>query len=223
MTLASIGATPVKTVIDSHWHFDHTDNNGSLHAAGASILAHANTQKRMSESHTLAVLGMHFPPSPVGARPQQIFQQTHKLSANGQSLLLTHLAPAHTDTDISIHFQEANVLHTGDVFFNGFFPYIDQGTGGSLAGMIASSGKLLTMVDSGTKIVPGHGALGSKADLAKFHDMLTNVQTRFQKLKSAGKSLQEAVAAKPLADLDPVWGKGNFNGDAFVQIAYPTV
>lgn len=223
MTLASMSAAPVKTVIDSHWHFDHSDNNESLHAAGATIMGHANTKKRMSEDHTLAVLGMHFPPSPAAARPSQVFEQTRNLSANGQNLTLTHLPPAHTDTDIATHFQEANVLHCGDVFFNGMFPYIDQGTGGSLAGMIAGSAKLLTMVDDKTKVIPGHGALGTKADLAKFHEMLLTARERLQKLRASGKTLEEAVAAKPFADLDPVWGKGNFNGDAFVHIAYPTI
>jgi cyclase len=219
-TLDGISNAPLKFVIDTHWHFDHTDNNAPLHAAGATVLAHENTKRRMSEPHDLPVFGLHFDPSPADALPQQTFTTNHKLEANGETLTLQHFAPAHTDTDISIHFQKANVIHMGDTFFNGFYPYIDSGTGGKISGMIAAADKILPLANNDTKIVPGHGPLGDKADVTKFRDMLVTARDRIQKLKSAGKSAQEAVAAKPLADLDPVWGKGRINGDAFVQVAY---
>jgi cyclase len=219
-TLDGISKAPVKTAIDTHWHFDHTDNNASLRAAGATVLAHENTKKRMSEAHTLPVLGLSFLPSPAAALPQQTFKDSKKLQVNGESLTLMHVPPAHTDSDIYIHFQKANVLQTGDIFFNGIYPYIDPGTGGNISGVIASADKLLAVVDNNTKIVPGHGPLGSKGDVVKYRDMLITVRDRIQKLKSSGKSMQEAVAAKALADLDPVWGKAFFNGDAFTQIVY---
>jgi cyclase len=221
--LDSIGKAPVKTVIDTHWHFDHSDNNASLRAAGATLVAHENTKKRMSETHSLAVLNLTFAPSPSAALPQQTFAQTHKIMMNGETVSLVHVPPAHTDSDIYIHFEKGNVLQTGDVFFNGIYPYIDDGTGGSVSGMIAGATKLLAVADNHTKIVPGHGALGNKADLMKYRDMLTTVRGRLQKLKSTGKSVDEAVAAKPLNDLDPVWGKGLFNSDTFIQIAYPAL
>ena len=219
-SLDTIGEAPVKTVINTHWHFDHVDNNASLHAAGATILAHQNTKKRMSEAHDLPVLGLHFSPSPTEALPQQTFATTRKLQANGETLLLEHLAPAHTDTDLFVHFQKANVIHMGDTFFNGIYPYIDASTGGKVSGMIAAAEKVLPLANDSTKIVPGHGPLGGKADLVKFRDMLAAAGDRVQKLKSAGQSAQEAVAAKPLADLEDAWGKGLFNGDVFVQILY---
>jgi cyclase len=221
--LDAIGKAPVKTAIDTHWHFDHSDNNASLRAAGATLVAHENTKKRMSETHTLAVLNLTFEPSPAGALPQQTFAQTHKITMNGETVSLVHIPPAHTDSDIYIHFEKGNILQTGDIFFNGMFPYIDDETGGSVSGMIAGATKLLAVADANTKIVPGHGALGNKADLMKYRDMLTTVRDRLQKLKSSGKSVQEAVAAKPLDDLDPVWGKGLFNSDTFIQIAYPAL
>src|SRR5712664_3733246 len=179
--LDGLGNAPLKYVIDTHWHFDHTDNNAPLHAAGATVLAHENTKKRMSEPHDLPVLGLHFDPSPAEALPQQTFAASHKLQANGETLALQHVAPAHTDTDIYVHFQKAGNY---------------------------------------TKIVPGHGPLGNKADLAKFRDMLITSRERVQKLKSAGKSVQEAVAEKPFADLDPVWGNGILNGDQWVHVVY---
>src|SRR5712664_1356788 len=200
--LDGLGNAPVKYVIDTHWHFDHTDNNAHLHAAGATVLAHENTKKRMSELHDLPVFGLHLDPSPAEALPQQTFAASHKLEANGETLALQHLAPAHTDTDIYIHFQKANVIHMGDTFFNGFYPYIDSSTGGKISGMIAAADKVLPLAGNYTKIVPGHGPLGNKAGLAKFRDMLVTARERLQKLKSAGKSAQEAVAEKPFADLD---------------------
>jgi len=221
--LDAIGKAPVKTAIDTHWHFDHSDNNAALRAVGATLVAHENTKKRMSETHTLAVLNLTFPPSPAEALPQQTFAQNHKITMNGESVSLVHIPPAHTDSDIYIHFEKANVIQTGDVFFNGMFPYIDDGTGGSVSGMIAASTKLLAAADNNTKIVPGHGPLGNKADVMKFRDMLTTVRDRLQKLKSSGKTVEEAVAAKPIDDLDPVWGKGLFNSAAFIQIAYPAL
>jgi cyclase len=219
-TLDGIGSAPLKFVIDSHWHFDHTDNNAPLHAAGATVLAHENTKKRMSEPHDLPVFGMHFDPSPAEALPQQTFAANHKLEGNGEMLTLQHFAPAQTDTDIYIHFQKGNVIHMADTFFNGMYPYIDSSTGGKIGGMIAAADRILPLADNYTKIVPGHGPLGNKVDLAKFRDMLVTARDRVQKLKSAGKPAQEAVAGKPLADLDPVWGKGLLNSDQFVQLVY---
>jgi glyoxylase-like metal-dependent hydrolase (beta-lactamase superfamily II) len=221
--LAAIGNAPIKTAIDTHWHFDHSDNNASLRAAGATLVAHVNTKKRMSETHTLAVLNMTFPPSPAEALPQQTFEQSHKIAMNGETVSLVHIPPAHTDSDIYLHFEKGNVLQCGDVFFNGSYPYIDSGTGGSVSGMIAGATKLLAVADANTKIVPGHGPLGNKADLTKFRDMLIAARAKLQKVKASGKSVDEAVAAKPLADLDAVWGKGLIDGPSFIQIAYPAL
>jgi cyclase len=218
--LDGLGNAPLKFVVDTHWHFDHTDNNAPLHAAGATVLAHENTKKRMSEPHDLPAFGMHFAPSPEDALPQQTFSAGHKLQLNKEALSLQHFAPAHTDGDIYVHFQQANVIHMGDTFFNGMYPYIDSSTGGNVSGMIAAADKGLAVANNYTKIVPGHGPLGNKGDLTKFREMLVTVRDRVQKLKSAGKSMQEAVAEKPLADLDAQWGKGLLNTDLFVQVAY---
>jgi cyclase len=219
-TLDGIGSAPVKTVIDTHWHFDHTDNNAPLHAAGATVLAHENTKKRMSESHDLPILGVHFDPSPADALPQETFAAGHRLKANGESLTLQHFAPAHTDTDIYVLFEKANVIHMGDTFFNGIYPFIDSGTGGKINGMIAAADKILGLVSKDTKIIPGHGPLGNKEDLTKFRAMLVTTRDRVQKLKAAGKSADEVVAAKPFADLDAAWGKGLLNSDAYAQVVY---
>jgi cyclase len=230
--LDGLGSAPVEYVIDTHWHFDHTDNNAHLHAKGATVLAHENTTKRMSEPHDLPVLyreadgalaSLHFDPSPAEALPQQTFATSYQLQANGEILALQHVAPAHTDTDIYVHFQNANVISMGDLFFNGMYPYIDPGTGGKITGNIAACDEILSLAGNDTKIVAGHGPLGNKADLTKFRNMLVTSRDRVEKLKSAGKSAQEAVAEKPFADLDPIWGNGIINGEQWVQIAYLTL
>jgi cyclase len=230
--LDGLGDAPVKCVIDTHWHFDHTDNNAPLHAGGATVIAHENTKMRMSEPHDLPVLyrgpdgalaGLHFDPSPAEALPQQTFTDGYKLQANGETLVLQHVAPAHTDTDIYVLFEKANVIQMGDLFFNQMYPYIDPGTGGKITGMIAAADKILSLADNDTRIVAGHGPLGNKADLTKFQDMLVTSRDRVERLKSAGKSAEEAVAEKPFADLDPAWGNGIINSEQWVQIVYLTL
>jgi glyoxylase-like metal-dependent hydrolase (beta-lactamase superfamily II) len=230
--LDGLGNAPLKYVINTHWHFDHTDNNAPLHAAGATVLAHENTKKDMSEPHDLPVLyrgpdgalsGLHFDPSPLEALPQQTFATSYKLQANGETLALQHVAPAHTDSDIYVHFQKANVISMADLFFNGMYPYIDPGTGGNINGMIAAADKILSLADNDTKIVAGHGPLGNKADLTKSRDMLITSRDRVEKLRSTGKSALEAVAEKPFADLDSAWGQGIINSDQWVQIVYLTL
>ncbi len=221
-SLKGLGA-PVKTVINTHWHFDHTDNNASLRAGGAMLVAHENTKLRMTQPHHLAVLELDFPPSPATALPQRVFKEGYKLEANGEKLAVVHVPPAHTDTDVAVRFEQANVLHTGDVFFNGFYPYIDGSTGGRVDGVIEATDRLLSLADADTKVVPGHGPLGTKADLAKYRDMVSTAADRVRKLKASGKSVEEVTAAKPLADLDADWGKGRLNGDTFVKVVYLTL
>jgi cyclase len=221
--LDGLGNAPLKYAIDTHWHFDHTDNNAPLHAAGATVLAHENTKKHMSASQDIPILGFHFPPSPANAQPQQTFASSYKLPANGEALTLQYFSPAHTDSDIYVHFEKANVIHMGDTFFNGMYPFIDAGTGGKINGVIAAADKALALADNNTRIVPGHGGLGNKADLTKYRDMLVTARDRVQKLKSEGKSAQEAAATKPLADLDATWAKGMLSSDLFIQVIYLTL
>lgn len=219
--LDELGAQPIKLLIDSHWHFDHTDNNESFRKAGAAILAHVNTKKRLSETHD--VLGMHFPPSPAGALPTQTFTDTHKLKMNTDDIEAGRIPPAHTDTDIYVRFSRGNALHMGDVFFSGMYPFFDVSTGGNIDGMIVGATLGIKMSDNATKIVPGHGPLADKAALTSYRDMLATVRDRVQKLKTSGRSVKDAVAAKPTADLDGTWGKGFMPADAFVELVYNTL
>jgi len=221
-SLKSFGSR-VKVVINTHWHFDHTDNNAPLRAVGATVVAHENTRRRMSAPQHIAILDLDFPPSPAAALPQRVFGDRFGLEANGMRLELTHVAPAHTDTDVIVRFEQANVLHAGDVFFNGRYPLIDGYTGGRVDGMIAACDRLLRLADADTKIVPGHGPLGTRAELVKYRDMLVTAADRVRKLKASGKSLEESIAAKPFTDLDADWASGRYKGDDFVKIVYLTL
>jgi len=217
----ALDGQPVKTLIDTHWHFDHTDNNANFRAAGAAIVAHANTKKRMGESHDL--LGMHFNPSPAAALPTSTFTQKHALRANGEEIALTYVPPAHTDTDIFVHYAKRNVLHMGDTFFNGMYPFLDAGTGGHINGMIGAAERGLAIANATTKIVPGHGPLADRAVLESYRAMLTTVRDRVRTQKGAGRTLAEVQAAKPTAEFDAVWGKGMMLPDNFVALVYGTL
>ena len=220
-TLDGLDGSPIKSLIDTHWHFDHADNNANFRKAGAGVIAHENTAKRLMQPHDL--LGMHFDPAPTAALPTQTFGAGLTLNANGEQIQIRHVAPAHTDTDVLVFFPKANVLHMGDVFFNGMYPFIDASTGGQISGMIAGVDAGLKIANAQTKIVPGHGPLARRPSLEAFGRMLTGVRDGVQKLKAAGKTLAEVQAAKPSAAFDAAWGKGMMPPDDFVALVYDTL
>jgi len=210
-------------LINTHWHGDHTGGNEGLHAAGFTIAAHQNTRERLSQPQAMKMFHRDVPPSPAGALPTVTFDDAMKIWRNGDELDLVHFAPAHTDTDIYIWFQNNDVLHVGDIWFNGIYPFIDEGTGGSIGGMIRAAEKALAVAGPSTKIIPGHGPLGAKAEFQKYHDMLATVRDKVAALKAAGASEQETVVKKPTAEFDAAMGKGIMNGDQFTGVVYRTL
>ena len=219
--LDKLGNERIATLIDTHWHFDHADNNASFRKAGAAIVAHENTRKRLSQTHEL--LGMKFPAAPPDALPTQTFPNVHTIDANGEKITLGHIPPAHTDTDIYIKFQNANVLHLGDVFFNGSYPFIDASTGGSIGGMINGAEMGARMADGKTRIVPGHGPVGDLVALNKYRDVLITVRDRVAKLKKSGQTLEQVIAAAPSKEFDATWGAGFMNAAQFLGLVYNTL
>jgi cyclase len=220
--IAGVGSDAPHALINTHWHIDHVDGNEGMHAAGYKVIAHDKTRTRMSEPAEMKLFHMTIPAYPSGAIPSTTFADTLKHDHNGDTVELVHYDPAHTDTDIYIHFQNADVLHLGDIFFNKSYPFIDEGSSGSISGTISAAQKSLGLAGEKTKIIPGHGPLGDKADLKAYVDMLSTVRDKVASLKKSGASEQEVIAKKPTADLDSAWAKGG-TPDMFIGIVYRTV
>jgi glyoxylase-like metal-dependent hydrolase (beta-lactamase superfamily II) len=222
--IASINKDPIKQLINTHWHFDHTGGNDWLHQAGASILAHENTRKHLSVDTRVEGWFYTFPAAPSGAIPTTVFQNEHTVHANGATLALKHYDPAHTDSDISVHFTEADVFHTGDTFWNREYPFIDYSTGGSIDGQIRAAEANLTKVSATTLVIPGHGAVTTgKTDLTLFRDVLTEAREKVAKLKKQGRTLEEVIAAKPTAAHDAEWGQAFQSPQSFLGWVYQGV
>ena len=176
--IAGVSTDAPHALINTHWHIDHVDGNEGMHAAGYKVIAHDKTKTRMSEPAEMKLFHMTIPTYPAGAIPSTTFADTLKNTHNGDTVELVHYDPAHTDTDIYIHFQNADVLHLGDIFFNKSYPFIDEGSGGSIGGTISAAQKSLGLAGDKTKIIPGHGPLGDKADLKAYIDMLSTVRDK---------------------------------------------
>jgi cyclase len=218
-----IDALPLKYLINTHWHFDHTDGNGKFHESGAAIVATDKTRERLSTPQYVDALQLHFPSSPAAALPTRTLNGAFTFYHDGEEILLQALPPAHTDTDLFVYFHNADVLHAGDVFFNGFYPLIDYSTGGNANGYVDSMSKMIAAAKDSTKIIPGHGPVGSKGDLVAAHDMLATVRDRVAAAKRSGKSVDETVALKPSAEFDAKYGKGLLNPDLFITILYKSL
>lgn len=222
--LAELGGEPVAHLINTHWHFDHADGNEWLHAAGAKIIAHENTRKHLSVVQRVEDWDYNFLASSTGALPAEIFAKEHQLRLNGASIALKYYGPAHTDSDVSVMFDEANILHVGDTFWNGIYPFIDYSTGGSIDGMIAASDANLAMAKSDTIIIPGHGnPVSNKAELQGFRDMLVAIRDNVGNLKKQGKTRDETVAAKPTAAFDAKFGQFLVDPGYFTRLVYEGV
>jgi len=218
--LASISSDPIKHLINTHWHFDHTDGNEWLHSAGAAILAQEKTRKHLSTTTRVEGWNFTFPPAPAGAIPAEVFENERMVHLNGTTIALKHYAPAHTDSDISVHFTDADILHVADTFWNGYYPFIDYSTGGSIDGMIRATEANLARVTDKMIVIPGHGAVANRSQLVFYRDLLVGTRDKVDALKKQGKSLDEIIAAKPTAATDAEWGNGfrspkDFIGDVF--------
>lgn len=222
--LADLGADPVTHLVNTHWHFDHADGNEWLHSIGAKIIAQNNTKKHLSSIQRVEDWDYNFLPSPAGAIPSEVFENEKTLKLNGQTIELKHYAPAHTDSDISVMFSEVNVLHTGDTFWNGIYPFIDYSTGGSIDGTIKATEANVARVADDTIIIPGHGKpVSNKTELKDSRDMLVAIRDKVANLKKQGKSRDETVAAKPTAAFDTKWGQFVIDGDYFTRLVYEGV
>ena len=221
--LAGLSSDPIKHLINTHFHFDHTDGNEWLHAAGAAILAHENTRKHLATATRVEGWDFTFPPLPAGGIPTTVFSDQKTLHLNGVTMALKYYPPAHTDGDISVHFTEADVFHTGDTWWNGYYPFIDYSNGGSIDGMIRATEANLAHVTEKTIIIPGHGPVAGISQLTVYRDLLGTVREKVATLKKQGRSLTEIVAAKPTAAYDAKWGAGFMNPANFTGLVFQGV
>ena len=221
--VAKLTARPVRFVINTHWHFDHTGGNENYGKASAVIVAHDNVRKRMSVEQVNEFLKRTFPPSPAAALPVITFADSVTLHLNGDVVEVTHVAPAHTDGDVVVRFTKANVIHMGDLYMNGMYPFVDISSGGKVDGLVAAADQVLAMANDQTKIIPGHGPLATKATLKEFRDVVATVRDRVRKEMSAGKSLADIQASGPSKEFDAKWGNGFIKPDQFVALVYTSL
>ena len=226
--LSAVGALAspnpaLRFLVNTHWHFDHTSGNENFVKAGATLIAHEGVRRLLAEDQVMHALGgREVPAAPELARPVLSFNDRMNLDLNGDLIHLVHLADAHTDGDIIVHFRDADVVHMGDIFFNGMYPFIDIDNGGNLPGMVQALEEVLAHTRETTLFIPGHGPLAQRADLQAYTDMLRTVRTRIQRLIEAGKSREEVIAEKPTAEFDATWGsQGGFTEpDNWVGLVY---
>lgn len=219
----AVGGDFPKFLINTHYHGDHTGGNENLGKGGTLIISHDNVRDRLRNGAFIREFNMKMAAVDPAGLPVITFSEDISFHLNGDTVQAIHVPHSHTDGDAIIYFSSANVIHAGDVIFSGFYPFIDVSHGGSIKGMINGVKLILSLSDENTKIIPGHGPLTNRAELSSYLTMLETAYERLRKLKADGKTAQEAIAAKPLADLEEEWGDGLFNGDKWIEIIYPGV
>jgi cyclase len=221
--VAALSPRPIRFVLNTHWHGDHTGGNENLGKGGTLIVAHDNVRRRMSTEQFVAAFNQKTPPSPAAALPVVTFNDAVTFHLNGDEVHAFHVPPAHTDGDAIVHFRRANVVHMGDVYFNGMYPFVDLSSGGSVDGVIAAADRVLGITNDATRIIPGHGPLSTPAELRSYRDMLVAVRDRVREMVRGGRTLEEVKAARPTAAFDAKWGKGFITPERFVETVYRSV
>lgn len=219
----AITPQPIKYVLNTHWHFDHTGGNEGFGKAGIQIVAQENTFKRMSTSQVMPAMDMKFDPSPAVALPVLTYSDNSTLRVNGMTTRMIHLPDAHTDTDAMIVFKEANIIHTGDVYTRATYPFVDTANGGTLRGMIKARKAILALTNAETQVIPGHGSLSNPDELKASIAMLEVMEKRTTAAIRSGKTLAQFVASNPTADYDAVYAPRPDQGKVFATRAYEDI
>jgi cyclase len=219
-TIAEIGGNNPRFILNTHYHPDHVGGNKAYDNTNTAIVSHDNTRSRLAKTTVIKAFNVKNAPYPTTALPNVTYSDAMTFQMNGETLRVVHFPNAHTDGDSVVYFEDANVVHTGDLFFNGMYPFIDVDNGGDIIGLIAAVQELIATTDENTKIIPGHGPLASRADLIAFQDMLTFSNASVRDLKKEGKSVEQAIAADPLVDYDTKWGGGIFSTAKWLELLY---
>jgi cyclase len=221
--LTAISPRPLRFVLNTHWHGDHTGGNENLGNTGVLIVAHDNVRKRMSVDQFNKTFNSTTKASPKAALPVVTFTEEVTFHVNGDDIRAFHVPPAHTDGDAVVYWQKANVFHMGDTFFNGMYPFIDVSSAGSLDGMIGAADIVLRLANASSKIIPGHGELSDRAGLQAYRDMLVAVRDKMKSAMAGGKTKEQVIAAKPTAAYDAKWGNGFLKPEQFAGIVFETM
>lgn len=218
--LGRIRPGPITYLVNTHWHWDHTDGNSWAHEDGAIIVAHPNTARHLGETIRVVEWGHTFEPLAAGFRPTRLISEVRTIEFAGETVDIRPYMASHTDGDLSVYFRKADVLVTGDTWWNGMYPFIDYVAGGSIDGMIAAAEANLAMITAKTKVIPGHGPIGGAPEMKEFRDMLVAVRARVAALKAKGMTLEQIVAAAPTAPFDAKWGGGIITPSLFTELVY---
>ena len=218
--VATISNLPIKYLINTHYHGDHTGGNEAFAKDGVTIVSQVNVKTRLAAGTTDGLTGAKTPPAAPGALPTDTYEVFSKIRLPGRVADLKHIRNAHTDGDTYVWFKTANVLATGDTFTNGRYPNIDFANGGDIKGMIAAADAYLKLTNAKTRIVPGHGPIADKAALTEYRTMLVTARDRMAKLVKDGKSEADVIAAKPFADLDKKWAPTELAATNFIRVVY---
>ncbi|WP_163338150.1 MBL fold metallo-hydrolase [Desulfopila sp. IMCC35008] len=222
-TIKSLGGTHPRFLINTHYHADHTGGNENIGQGGTLIFSHDNVRERLVTGSYLEPFEAQLEPTQAPGLPVVTFSEGISFHINGETVAAIHVGHAHTDGDSFIIFENANIIHAGDLFFNGFYPFIDVHHGGSLKGMIRGVEELMSLSDDNTRIIPGHGPLADKNQLRQYQKMLQTAYDRLRVLKADGYSAKDAAEENPLADLEEEWGDGLFKGSRWIEIIYPGI
>ncbi|HCU90230.1 MAG TPA: MBL fold metallo-hydrolase [Gammaproteobacteria bacterium] len=221
--IAKLSDNPVKFLINTHWHGDHTGGNEQMGKANAIIVAQENVRQRMGTDQVVEFFNSKRPASPIAALPIVTFSKDITFHLNGNEINVFHVLNAHTDGDAVIHFKQANVIHTGDIFSSEYYPFIDSGSGGSVRGTIKGVERILAISDDKTRVIPGHGKISDRKGVEEYLAMLNSVHKAVAGLIVAGNSVEQTVLAKPTAAFDAKWGGGFLKPDVFVRIVYESI
>jgi len=218
--LASLSPDRVTNVVNTHWHWDHTDGNAWLHDAGAEIVAHPRTAQYVAQIERVDDWSYTFQPLTPSGQPRVLVKDRKQYAVGGEQVDVVAIPPAHTDGDLYVHFKNADVLFVGDTYWNGIYPFIDNEHGGSIDGMIRAADLSLKMAGPRTIVIPGHGPPATRADLEEYRTMLQTIRDNVAKLKKQGKDRDTVIAAKPSSQFDAKWGQFLIDPAFFTRLVY---